>query len=126
METNVLLSIKPEFAKAIFDGVKKFEFRKAIFKNRNVDKVYVYASAPVSQVIGYFTIDKILESHPEDLWEETKHSSGIKKNYYDEYFEGRERAYAIRVHQTQLFETPVTLQERFKISHPPQSFRYVH
>ena len=30
---KVVLSIKPEFANKIFDGTKKFEFRKSIFKN---------------------------------------------------------------------------------------------
>lgn len=30
---KVLLSIKPEFAERIFNGSKKYEFRKVIFKN---------------------------------------------------------------------------------------------
>ena len=51
MQTNVLLSIKPEFAEKIFQGVKRYEFRKALFKNREVEKIIVYASAPVSKVI---------------------------------------------------------------------------
>ena len=36
---KVLLSIKPEFAEKIFNGTKKYEFRKSIFKNKDVDKV---------------------------------------------------------------------------------------
>ena len=56
---TVLLSIKPEFAEKIFDGTKKFEFRKSIFKNTDVQTVIVYASSPVQQVIGEFTIDSI-------------------------------------------------------------------
>ena len=35
---TVLLSIKPEFAEKIFDGTKKYEFRKSIFKNADVKK----------------------------------------------------------------------------------------
>ena len=31
---KVLLSIKPEFAEKIFNGTKKYEFRKSIFKNK--------------------------------------------------------------------------------------------
>ena len=57
---TVLLSIKPEFAEKIFDGTKKFEFRKTIFKNNNVQKVIVYASSPVQKVIGEFSIEDIL------------------------------------------------------------------
>ena len=37
----VLLSIKPEFAYKIFDGTKKYEFRKQIFKDSSVKKVIV-------------------------------------------------------------------------------------
>jgi len=72
MQTNVLLSIKPEFAERIFQGIKRYEFRKAIFRNRNVNKVIVYASAPISKVIGEFEIDDILEHEVEELWDLTK------------------------------------------------------
>lgn len=63
---KVLLSIKPEFAFKIFEGKKKFEFRKVIFKNPNVKTVVVYASSPVQRVIGEFEIDDILSSDPRD------------------------------------------------------------
>lgn len=36
---KVLLSIKPQFAIKIFDGTKKFEFRKIIFKNSDIQTV---------------------------------------------------------------------------------------
>jgi predicted transcriptional regulator len=31
---KVILSIKPEYAFKIFDGTKKFEFRRVIFKKK--------------------------------------------------------------------------------------------
>ncbi len=49
MSAAILLSIKPEFASAIFSGEKLYEFRKAVFRNRSVDKVYVYALGHRSQ-----------------------------------------------------------------------------
>ena len=48
---NAILSIKPEYVAEIKAGRKRFEFRKAIFKEP-VGKVYIYASAPVSMVVG--------------------------------------------------------------------------
>jgi predicted transcriptional regulator len=36
---KVVLSIKPGFAEKIFSGEKKFEFRRAIFKDRSVKTV---------------------------------------------------------------------------------------
>lgn len=68
---KVLLSIKPEFADKIFEGTKRFEFRRAIFKNTNVKKVVVYASSPVQKVIGEFEIDFIFKNRLEELWSET-------------------------------------------------------
>ena len=49
---KVVLSIKPEFANKIFEGTKKYEFRRAIFKNPNIKKVVVYSSSPVKKIIG--------------------------------------------------------------------------
>lgn len=125
MSTAILLSIKPQFADAIFRGEKTYEFRKALFKNRDVEKVYVYASAPISKVIGVFYIDGILEMEPEELWSKTSYGAGISEKYFHDYFSGRNRAYAIRVDRTALFEEPRKLQCMFGIGHPPQSFRYV-
>ena len=125
MQTNVLLSIKPEFAERIFQGIKRYEFRKALFKNRNIDKVIVYASAPVSKVIGEFEIDDILEHEIERLWELTKKHSGIPKEYYDMYFNGRKIGYAIKIRNSKLYDEPLDLKQHFEVKVPPQSFMYV-
>jgi predicted transcriptional regulator len=122
---DVLLSIKPRFASAIFSGEKQFEFRRAIFKNKNVRRVYVYASKPIGLVIGEFEIEKVIAEEPNSLWNITKSASGISRKYFDEYFEGRQIAYAIKVSETQEYANPVTLMELFNINRPPQSFMYV-
>ena len=125
MSTAVLLSIKPEFTFAIFRGDKRYEFRKVVFKNREVNKVYVYASAPVSRVIGVFYIDNILEMEPKELWSLTCCGAGISEEFFYEYFSGKERGYALSVEKTDLFDEPKELKYLFGIHHPPQSFRYV-
>ena len=53
---RVLLSIKPEFALKIFDGSKRYEYRRSIFKRGGVTKIVVYASDPIQKVIGEFKI----------------------------------------------------------------------
>ena len=35
---KVLLSIKPEYVDKIFSGEKRYEYRKSMFKNKNIDK----------------------------------------------------------------------------------------
>jgi predicted transcriptional regulator len=125
MQINVLLSIKPEFAEKIFQGIKKYEFRKAVFKNRNIRKVIVYASAPVSKVIGEFEVEDILEHDTESLWVKTKKYSGIQKDYFDAYFHGKEIGYAIKIRKSKLYKVPLDLNEHFKVKYPPQSFMYI-
>lgn len=121
---KVLLSIKPEFAFKIFDGVKKFEFRKVIFKNPNVKTVVVYASSPIQQVIGEFEIDDILSSAPKEIWEITKKYSGITEDFFNEYFADRKIAHAIKIKNTKKYIEPLYLRENFKLS-PPQSYTYL-
>ncbi len=45
--TRALLSIRPQYADAIFRGEKRFEFRRAMFR-KEVDVVVVYTTSPVS------------------------------------------------------------------------------
>ncbi|NCP83774.1 MAG: hypothetical protein GW823_02505 [Bacteroidetes bacterium] len=122
---KVLLSIKPEFAFKIFDGEKKFEFRKVIFKNPDIRTVVVYASSPVQQVIGEFEIDDILSSSPDEIWELTKKYSGISEMYFHEYFENRLVAHAIKIKNTKRYKKPMSLKEDFNVL-PPQSYLYLN
>ena len=122
---KILLSIKPQFANKIFDGTKKYEFRKSIFNNYKISKVIVYASYPIKKVVGEFEIEDIITDEPEILWEKTKDYSGITKEFYDSYFNERKKAYAIKIKSFRKYNIPKCLKADFDISFPPQSFRYI-
>lgn len=121
---KVLLSIKPEFAERIFDGSKKYEFRKVIFKNPHVKTVVVYASSPVQRVIGEFDIETILRDSPESLWQETREHSGISEKFFFDYFSKRKIGFAIKVKKTRRYKKPRCLRANYSVS-PPQSFCYI-
>ncbi len=121
---TVLLSIKPEFAEKIFDGTKKFEFRKSIFKNTDVQKVVVYASSPVQRVIGEFTIDTILNDDIDTIWEQTARYAGITRDFYLSYFAHKEKAYAIKIRNTRRYAKARRLSD-YNLHVAPQSFAYV-
>jgi predicted transcriptional regulator len=123
--TSVLLSLKPQFAHAIFAGTKTFEFRRALFRRPDVTRVVVYASSPVQRVIGVFEIEDILSMAPRDLWRATSHGAGITRDYFDRYFDGRELAYAIKVRTTRRFARPRRLDRHYGVLTPPQSFCYL-
>lgn len=122
---KVILAIKEEYASKIFDGTKKYEFRKSIFKNERVKTIVVYVSAPVQQVIGEFDIDQVYKDDPKRIWEQTKEQSGISKAFFDLYFSNRSNAYAIKIKKTRKYRKPKTLKEDFNLSFAPQSYVYL-
>ena len=121
---KVLLSIKPEFALKIFNGSKKYEYRRAIFKNQEVSIVIVYASDPMRRVIGEFEIEDILYDEPQLLWLKTKNYAGISKKRFFGYFANKSKGYAIKVKTTTMYDDPLPLNS-FQVSSPPQSFMYI-
>jgi predicted transcriptional regulator len=121
---KVILSIKPHFAEKIFDGSKKFEFRRTIFRNPNVKQVIVYASAPISKIVGEFEIDEILHNEIGSLWGSTKYFSGISEDYFFNYFEGKDYGFALKIKRAKKYKNYYSIKERFGLL-PPQSFAYV-
>ena len=121
---KVLLSIKPEFVHEIFQGRKKYEYRKSIFA-KHVTKVLVYSTKPEGLIVGEFSIKAVLQYPPKELWERTCEDSGISKQYFDEYFEGRDKGYALQIENPVLYREPVNPFEIFDSFTAPQSFRYI-
>src|SRR5262245_56640918 len=117
---KALLSIKPEFASRIFDGSKRFEYRRVIFKYP-VTKVVVYASAPVSMVIGEFEVADVLCHDLLTLWHKTSKHSGISEAYFYRYFSEKEHGYAIKVGDINRYNKNLSLQNTYGVK-PPQSY----
>lgn len=103
--TRALLSIKPQFAEAIFRGEKRFEFRRATFK-RPVSSAVVYASSPVQRVIGEFDVVGVIVAPLETLWRKTRQFAGIEKRFFMSYFSGCELGYAIQIGGVRPYQEP--------------------
>lgn len=121
---KVLLSIKPEFATKVFNGTKKFEFRRTIFKNESVKTILVYASFPIQKVIGEFEIDHIISEDLDTLWKKTKKHAGISEDYFFSYFSNKQHGHAIKIKMTKLYKIPKCIKQDFNLF-PPQSFLYL-
>lgn len=122
---KVLLSVFPEFAERILDGTKRFEYRKASPKRQEARIVVLYATLPVGRVVGEFEIRQVLREHPNRLWAMTAKGSGISREYFDAYFEGRSDAYALEVQNPTRYAESLPLIEVSGSSTPPQSFQYL-
>ena len=122
---KVLLSIKPEFVEKIFSGEKLFEYRKAIFKRKDIKTVVIYSTMPEGKIVGEFSIGNILVKHPNLLWQETKQASGIDKKFFENYFLGREIGYAIQIKSFKKYDKPINPYKGKRGFIAPQSFKYI-
>lgn len=122
---DVLLSIRPHFAERIFNGTKKYEYRKTIFSRADIQKVIVYVSSPVKKIVGEFRIADIIWDKPEILWLKTWSSAGINRDFFLQYFTGKDKGYAISIKYTKKYEAPIDPWDLLQDFIPPQSFRYI-
>jgi predicted transcriptional regulator len=122
---KVLLSIKPQFADLIFAGVKKFEFRKAIFKAENIKTVVVYVTKPVALIVGEFDIDVVISGEPSQVWRDTAKYAGISREYFDDYFSGRSKGFALGVGEVRKYQHPIDPSVAFDKFTAPQSYMYL-
>ena len=122
---DILLSLKPVYAQAILSGKKRYEFRRAIFKNPSVKKAYIYATAPVSKIVGVFAIGKILSGTPIEIWQKCKKHAGITADAFFKYYQDCQTAFAIQIRCVQNFLKQLDPYLKLPNFRPPQSFCYV-
>jgi len=96
-----------------------------MFARRDVRTVLIYCTRPIGLLVAEFDIADILEDAPEALWASTAEGSGISKDFFDAYFEGRSRAYALQIGELRVFDEPISPSDWFDNFSPPQSYMYV-
>ncbi|MCX7016242.1 MAG: ASCH domain-containing protein [Candidatus Sumerlaeota bacterium] len=127
--SSVLLSIRPEFADKVLDGVKNVELRRVRPRLKGGDWVFVYASSPIKRLVGFFEVDEVVKEEPQSLWNKVGSTAGISRDRYDLYFSGVREACAIYIRRTWRFGNPLELKVLKRGTTPfsaPQSFRYLH
>ena len=120
---NAILSIKPIYAHAILNRKKKVEFRKQSFK-RDIEKVYIYSSAPDQKILGYFTIQEIVSDTPQSLWKKFGHVGSIDKDSFFQYYNNHRIGYSYVIQKSVRFRIPIDPRLKFDKFVAPQSFLY--
>ena len=126
MAAKVLLSIKPEFVKLIASGVKRFEYRRVLYKRSDIKHIVVYASSPVCQIVGEIEVGDLLTDTPEALWGHTSAKAGISREFFFSYFADRAKAHAIEIKSFHPYPSPLRLADKYPSIVPPQSFCYLY
>jgi predicted transcriptional regulator len=90
-----------------------------------VDKVYIYASKPISKIVGYFTIKRIIDDTPSMIWNQTHEHGGITKKQFFDYFKGYDVAHAIEIDEVVELDIPINPKEVIQGFTAPQNYCYV-
>lgn len=120
---KILLSINPEYVQKIFDGTKKYEYRKVKCK-REVDKIIIYETSPVMKIVGEASVKKVLEDTPEKMWQKTKEFSGTSPEFFLKYYSGCQNAIAYELKDIKKYDEPQDLID-YGLTTAPQSFIYI-
>jgi len=121
---RVLLSVKPKYADAIIRGTKKCEFRKSLFKRRDVDCIYIYSTSPVRRIVANFRVGEISSDTPRRLWNRYAQCSGMGPEDFFGYFQGCTRGFAIEIDEVRVLEEAIDPRTQLDNFSPPQSFCY--
>lgn len=123
MKHKILISINPEHVINIINGTKKYEYRKLVAK-QDISSLIIYETTPFKRIVAEAEIAEVIMLPPEELWEKTKDASGISKSFFDRYFKDKQIAYAYKLGDIKVFETPRTLLD-YGVKTAPQSFIYI-
>ena len=120
---QILLSINPKHVNNIFNGTKKFEFRK-IMCNKEVNSIIFYATSPVMKIVGEAAVDEVLVDAPSVIWDKTNQYSGITKEFFDKYYVNKRLAVAYKLKDIKEYKITKKLSE-LGVKRAPQSFQYL-
>lgn len=123
MGRKIMLAIKPEYVEKIFDGLKRYEYRRKC-PNHPISQIVIYETAPVSKVVGTVDVDEMLGTSPHVLYDMTKKFAGISEYGYNDYFKGSNVAYAYSLNHPVIFSRPASIKE-YGLRGAPQSYVYL-
>jgi predicted transcriptional regulator len=128
LSNTAIISLKPKYAKKLFEGEKKIELRRTRTRLQTNDLVLVYVSAPVKALTGAFRVKNLIEDLPNNLWSITQDGAAITREEFDEYYAGATRGVAIFIEEVFVFSQAINLENlrrKWPTFFPPQIYRYL-
>ena len=125
---ELLISIRPEHADNIVDGVKTVEFRRRFPPEHRVRgaTVWIYSTAPVRGVIGTATVVSVERMGTAALWHEYAEQGAVSRCVFEDYFAGVSEGHAIRLGAVRRLRTAVDAARLEALDFAtPQSYRFV-
>ena len=124
MNDLLLMSIQTKYANEIFNGNKRYEYRKSTIGDNNLNKkIFIYSAGVDKAIIGYMIVDKVLCGDVKFIIEETNPKDNIS-----DYYKSVKKAYALHIKSYFRFKNPITLADLRKIDKNislPQYYKYI-
>lgn len=126
LQTRLLMSVQPRFARAIMDGTKGVEIRRRFSPKWEGARLTVYSSRPDASLLGEVTVSRVVRDTPHRLWRELGPQMACSADEFREYVGDAEEVSAIVIKEPKPYLNPIPLSQ---IAHwmgdapnPPQSF----
>src|SRR5205814_3942055 len=97
MGIPLLLSIRPEFAAAIFSGRKRIEIRRRFSHRWKGSRAAVLATRPQGALMGEVTISSVRQAAPHVIWEHFSHHIGCSREQFDTHCAGASEIFAMEL-----------------------------
>jgi len=120
--TTILMSVKPHWAELILSGRKKYELRRMRPSFPEGAKVWLYSTKPVGQIVGSFSVGRMVADAPHDLWPVLGRASCVSEAEFLDYFRGKALGHAIEVERPRRVKSPCPPPAGVGV---PQSYRYM-
>ena len=116
---DILLSIKPKWARLIFQGKKTVELRKQWTKSDGIGRIYLYASAPVKKIVGWMELKFAVCESIAELKQDVEGRSQVSSEDFDAYYQGKEKGWGLFIGKAVEID-PIPLDAVAK--RPPQNW----
>lgn len=126
MSRIILMSIKPIFAKQIYNKLKGYELRKKLFSIHERDRIILYETFPVKSITGEFIAGEVKELFSSDVVNLIR--KGVLKgcNELDiPYIIGKRKILVIEIKSPRIYKHLLSLDNIRRIVkgfHPPRSY----
>ena len=107
--SGAVLALQQAPLEKILSGEKTVEIRTKFSKRWERCRATLYATQPNSGIAGEATITRVIEGHPNRIWEHFGHLAGCSRSQFDAYVGDRETVFALILSDVQAFRDRIPL-----------------
>lgn len=104
---DIVMSIKPEYAKEIKKKKKRVEVRRKFNKKWEGAYAMLYASNPAQEFFGEARINKVIEDSPKEIWRLFNSELGVDEKKFFQYCNGVEKVSALVFSDIEIFRNSI-------------------